>query len=302
MSELALRVLFSIVAAPLALAIVLAGGAPLAALLAVVCAIGAWEFYRLARATGARPLDDAGIAIAGVTPLVIHAHYLGLITAQPAFAAIVVLGICAAAIWMRGIEGQPLGASATTVFGILYTAGSLGFGYALRYHDVVRGYDTVGALNLTLGGMPLRIPPGGILLVFPLVVTWATDIGAYAVGRAIGGPKLIPSVSPGKTISGAVGGLVVSMLVSLAYARLVLAPGAHLGLTPQGALLFGACLSIAAQSGDLFESLIKREAGAKDSSHLIPGHGGILDRFDSLIFVLPVAYVLLGWLPVPLFQ
>ena len=112
----------------------------------------------------------------------------------------------------------------------------------------------------------------------------------------------MPSVSPGKTISGAAGGLVASMLVSYAYARGVLVPVAHLGFTPQGALLFGALISIAAQTGDLFESLIKREGGVKDSSHLIPGHGGILDRFDSLIFVLPVAYLLLGWLPLPVFR
>ena len=86
MSELAKRILFSIVAAPLALWIVLAGGAPLAALIAIVCAVGAWEFFRMARATGARPLDDVGIALAGVVPLAIHAHYLGVFAARPRLA------------------------------------------------------------------------------------------------------------------------------------------------------------------------------------------------------------------------
>ena len=302
MSELALRVLVSIVAAPLALWIVLAGGAPLAALLAVVSAIGAWEFFRIARGTGARPLDDVGIALAGLVPLAVHAHYLGLLEFRPALVAIVALALLAATIWLRGVEGRPLGASAVTLLGIAYTAGMLSYGYAIRYHDVVRGYDVVGARQIGLGPFGVRIAPGAALLVFPLVVTWASDIGAYFVGRAVGGRRLMPSVSPAKTISGAVGGLVASMLVAWLYARTVLVPVASLGFSPSGALAFGAAISIAAQTGDLFESLLKREGGVKDSSRILPGHGGVLDRFDSLIFVLPVAYLLLGWLPFPVIR
>jgi phosphatidate cytidylyltransferase len=175
----------------------------------------------------------------------------------------------------------------------------LSYGYAIRYHDVVRGYDVVSARQIGLGPFDVPVAPGGVLLVFPLVVTWASDIGAFFVGRTVGGRKLIPSVSPGKTVSGAIGGLVASMLVAWAYARWVLVPVASLGFTPWGALAFGAAISVAAQVGDLFESLLKREGGVKDSSRIIPGHGGVLDRFDSLIFVLPVAYLLLGWLPFP---
>jgi phosphatidate cytidylyltransferase len=302
MSELTLRIIVSLIGAPLALWIVLAGGAPLAALLAIVSALGAWEFFRIARGTGARPLDDVGIVLAGLLPLAIHAHYLGVFTVRPALAALIVLCIMAATIWLRGVEGRPLGAAATTIFGVAYTAGMLGFGYAIRYHDTVIGYDLVGAKHLSIGSMSLAVAPGGVLLIFPLVLTWASDIGAFFVGRAIGGKKLIPSVSPGKTMSGAAGGLVASMIVSYFFARGILVPAAHLGFTPRGALLFGALISIAAQTGDLFESLLKREGGVKDSSHIIPGHGGILDRFDSLIFVLPVAYLLLGWLTLPVFQ
>jgi phosphatidate cytidylyltransferase len=302
MSELALRIIFSVVAAPVALWVVLVGGAPLAALLAVVSAIGAWEFYRIARAAGSHPLGDVGIAIAGIVPLAIHASYLGLFTVRPAAAALLVLLVLAASIWLRGVEGRPIGSAATTLLGVIYTAGMLGFGYAIRYHDTVAGYDVVGAKHLLVGGLPLRLPPGGVLLIFPLVITWASDIGAYATGRTIGGRKLIPSVSPGKTVSGSMGGLLASMLVAWLFARSVLVPVVHLGFTPWGALLFGAIISVAAQIGDLFESLIKREGGIKDSSRIIPGHGGVLDRFDSLIFVLPVAYLLLGWLPIPVLR
>ena len=300
MSELALRILFSVVAAPLALWIVLVGGAPLAALLAIVSAIGAWEFYRIARASGARPLDDAGIALAGLLPLAVHAHYLGLLSARPALAAALVLAVLAATIWLRGVEGGPLDAAAATVLGVVYTAGMLSFGYAIRYHDSVIGYDVVGAKHLSLGSLALSLAPGGVLLIFPMVVTWASDIGAFFVGRTVGGRKLIPSVSPGKTVSGSVGGLLASMLVAWLYARSVLVPVASLGFTPWGALAFGAIISVAAQVGDLFESLLKRGGGVKDSSRIIPGHGGVLDRFDSLIFVLPVAYLLLDWLPIPI--
>ncbi|MFI5255890.1 MAG: phosphatidate cytidylyltransferase [Gemmatimonadales bacterium] len=302
MSELALRVLFAVVAAPVALWIVLAGGAPLAALLAIVSAIGAWEFYRIARASGERPLSDVGIALAGLVPLAVHANYLGLFTVRPALAALFLLCVLGATIWLRGVEGRPLGAAAATLLGVLYTAGMLSFGYAIRYHDTVIGYDLVGAKQLALGSLVVRVPPGGVLLILPLVVTWASDIGAYFTGRAVGGRRLMPTVSPGKTIAGALGGLVAGMLVAYLYARGVLAPVAHLGFAPWGALLFGAVISIAAQVGDLFESLLKREGGVKDSSRIIPGHGGVLDRVDSLLFVLPVAYLLLGWLTLPVFQ
>src|SRR5206468_6261206 len=115
MSELTLRILFAVVAAPLALWIVLAGGAPLAALLAVVSALAAWEFYRIARASGSHPLDDAGIALAGLLPLAVHAHYLGLVSARPGIGAVLVLAILGASIWLRGVEGRPLAATASTL-------------------------------------------------------------------------------------------------------------------------------------------------------------------------------------------
>ncbi|MEO7713242.1 MAG: phosphatidate cytidylyltransferase [Gemmatimonadaceae bacterium] len=302
MSELALRVIVSIVAAPLALWIVLVGGAPLAALLAMVSAVGAWEFFRIARGAGEHPVADVGIVLAGLVPLAIHASYLGLFTVRPALVALLVLGLLGGTIWLRGVGGRPIGSAATTILGVVYTAGMLGFAYAIRYHDIVIGYDTVAAKHLALGPFALHVPPGGALLIFPLVITWASDIGAYFTGRLIGGRKLIPSVSPGKTVAGAVGGLLASMLVSWLYARAVLVPVASLGFTPWGAVLFGALISMAAQIGDLFESLIKREGGVKDSSRIIPGHGGVLDRLDSLLFVLPVAYLLLGWLPIPVFR
>ena len=294
MGEFARRLLFAVIAAPVVLGILLWGGAPLAALLAVASAIGAWEFFRLARGAGNQPLDDIGIALAGLTPLAVHARYLGFYAVRPVDVLVIVLVVCALALWMRGSNGQPMASLAITFFGALYTGATLSFAYALRYHQYA-----MGGRDVTIGNTHLVVAAGGALVVLPVVATWATDIGAYAVGRAFGRRKLMPSVSPAKTVAGAVGGVVVSVLVTWVYARAALRPVAQLGLTPTGIVVFGTVISVAAQVGDLFESLLKREAGVKDSSQLIPGHGGLLDRVDSLIFVLPVAYLLLGLLLVP---
>jgi phosphatidate cytidylyltransferase len=295
-SELTRRVLFAIVAIPIGAVIVFAGGAALAALLAIISALAAWEFFRIARATGAAPLDDIGIALAGVVPLFVHARYLGLYELPLSLMAIATLVLFALTIWMRGATGKPLGAVATTLFGVVYTGGMLSFGYAIRYHKYV-----IESVRVPLfGSSGFTVAAGGILLLLPLLLTWASDIGGYVVGRTIGRHKLIPSVSPGKTVEGALGGLVASVLVAWLYVRFVLT-SAQLGFTPRGLLIFGVAVSVAAQIGDLAESLIKREAGVKDSSRIIPGHGGVLDRFDSLLFVLPVSYVLLDallvWAP-----
>lgn len=293
-SELTKRILFGVIAAPVAIAVLVFGGWPLAALIAVASAIGAWELFRIARASGAAPLDNIGIAAAGITPLIVHSAYLGLYKPDrlgpTSIAAVFILVLLAVAIWARGVTGKPLSSVAVTVFGVAYTGGMLSFGYALRYHP----YGFAPAI-LTFGAKQIEVPSGGLLLLLPVLVTWASDIGAYAVGRVVGRHKLIPSVSPGKTIEGAIGGLLGSMVVAWAYTRFLMQPTAHLGFKypPAGALFFGALISVAAQIGDLVESLLKREAGVKDSSQLLPGHGGILDRFDSLLFVLPISYVVL---------
>jgi phosphatidate cytidylyltransferase len=293
-SELTRRILVGVIGAPLGILVVFYGGWALAGLLAIVAALGAWEFFRIARASGLTPLEDIGIPLAGVVPLFVHARYLHIYELPLSGMAVAVLAILALTIFVRGVNGKPLGAAASTVFGVLYTGGMLSFGYAIRYHDYV-----IESVRVPFGG--LAVTAGGLLLLLPLLLTWASDIGAFFVGRALGKRKLMPSVSPGKTVAGAIGGLVVTMIVGWLYTRFVLTPATQLAFVRGGILVFALLVSVAAQSGDLAESLLKREAGVKDSSHLIPGHGGILDRFDSLLFVLPVAYalfnILLVWAP-----
>lgn len=282
MSELGRRVVSALVAAPIAVACIWFGDAPLATLLAVAAGAGAWEFYRMAAGAGARPFARTGIVLAALVPLAVHAHYLRVGTTPLSAGVLVVLALLALSVWRRGVEGRPLIAVAATLLGVVYVAVPLAYGYGLRYFDYAVGRAA-----------------GATVLLLPVLCTWASDVGAYAAGRTIGGPKLIPAVSPGKTVSGAVGGLVASAAVATAYEPLLLEPVAELGFAPGRQLVFGVLVSVAAQLGDLVESLLKRDAGIKDSSRLIPGHGGVLDRVDSLLFVLPVSYVALRWLLLP---
>jgi phosphatidate cytidylyltransferase len=125
---------------------------------------------------------------------------------------------------------------------------------------------------------------GFVALILILLVVWVTDIGGYFAGRGIGGPKLWPRVSPKKTWAGAIGGFVASLAVAAGFAVI--------GLGKTGPmLLLGAVLSIASQLGDLFESAVKRRFGVKDSSHIIPGHGGLLDRLDGFVAAIVLAAI-----------
>jgi phosphatidate cytidylyltransferase len=125
---------------------------------------------------------------------------------------------------------------------------------------------------------------GLVALILVLLVVWATDISGYFVGRSVGGPKLWPRISPNKTWAGAIGGFVASLLVAAGFAAF--------GLARTGpVLLLGACLSIASQLGDLLESAIKRHFGVKDSSHIIPGHGGLMDRLDGYVAAIVMAAI-----------
>jgi phosphatidate cytidylyltransferase len=123
---------------------------------------------------------------------------------------------------------------------------------------------------------------GLVALIFVLLVVWVTDIGGYFAGRGLGGPKLWPRVSPKKTWAGAFGGFAGSLAVAAGFAAFGF--GKSLPL-----LVAAAVLSVASQLGDLFESAVKRRFGVKDSSHIIPGHGGLLDRLDGFVAAIVLA-------------
>ncbi|MGE0415301.1 MAG: phosphatidate cytidylyltransferase [Acetobacteraceae bacterium] len=152
-----------------------------------------------------------------------------------------------------------------------------------------RSWFAIGVLYLGLGVAALLWlrddgAVGRAHVLFILILVWASDIGAYMVGRTVGGARLAPRISPGKTWSGAVGGLLVAVTAAT-VASYVMQPPSSLVMV----MLAAAGLGIVAQVGDLFESLAKRHFGVKDSGHIIPGHGGLLDRLDALLAAAPVA-------------
>lgn len=273
-SETATRLLVALVAAPVAAAAVFVGGVPLAALVLVVAVAAALEFSAMAERKGARPLRGIGIPLCGA--LVLAAALAPEAGPDGAgFGTILVaalLATAAAAIWTRGTEGEPLLSIAATLTGSVYAGALLSYGIFLRHLP-----GTTGAPHATA------------IVLAPLLLTWASDTFAYFVGRAWGTRKLIPRVSPGKTVQGALGAVVGTIAVAIPYGVLLSSFETY-RLGPGGAALFGLLVSVVAQVGDLAESLLKRDAGVKDSGALFPGHGGALDRVDSLLFTLPLAY------------
>jgi phosphatidate cytidylyltransferase len=268
------RVAFSAVAIPVAAGAAWLGGWPLAALLAVIGVLATREIYDLAAVAGIDPLRRSGMVAAAALPLgTFWAKGSEIRFAEPMLylGALWLLAVIATAAWRRGPAGRPLAAVAVTVFAVLYAPGLLAFAIVLRHPS----------------GVGLESSLGTALLFFPLALTWIGDTAAMAAGKLIGGPKLAPALSPAKTWAGAVCGLVTTVLVAWLYDAVLLVPAGR-ALPLAGALLAGALISVTGQTGDLAESLFKREAGVKDSSRLIPGHGGMLDRVDSLLFVLPI--------------
>lgn len=277
-SETFQRVAVALVGIPVAVGAIWLGAWVLAALLALCAALTAREIFAMAGRKATRPLTAVGIA--GAAAVVLAAAVdpaAALANPLPGAALVLItLAAAAAAIWTRGVEGEPMLSVAVTAFGAGYAA-LLGFGLFLRH---LPGID--GAAH------------GAALLFAPVVLTWVSDTGAYFGGRAFGRRKLIPKVSPGKTVAGAVSAVVGTVIAGGAYALVLARFPAYVPGVAEGAV-FGLAVSVVAQVGDLAESLWKRDVGVKDSGTLLPGHGGALDRFDSLLFTLPLGYAFFAW-------
>ncbi len=172
----------------------------------------------------------------------------------------------------------------------------------LEWSRMMRGLDAGAYVGWSAFGVVYVVAPclavlwlrdvavaGREIMLWLAVTVWTTDMAAFAVGKAIGGPRLAPAISPAKTWAGFVGGLAGAMLVSMVMASLLQLPLAGAGL------VLGAAVGLAAQGGDLLESGLKRRFGVKDTGHLIPGHGGVLDRLDAMLTAAPFV-ALLVWL------
>ncbi|RAU22566.1 phosphatidate cytidylyltransferase [Paramagnetospirillum kuznetsovii] len=237
------RVISAVVMAPPALLAAWMGGYAFAVLVAVAAALMCWEWH--------------GMLTKGFGPsgrLAAVACFLAALLAvsQP-HAAVVMVAICAA---MAALLAKP------------EQDGRLWAGLGALY---------VGLPSVALVWLREDPAMGAAVVWWLLLMVWATDIGAYAFGRMIGGPLLLPAVSPKKTWAGLVGGMICSALVGLGVAAVFGLPAVFT------VALLSALGAVVAQVGDLFESWVKRRCGVKDSSSIIPGHGGVLDRVDGLL-------------------
>ena len=261
------RVVTAAVALPVLLAAVHFGGYAFAALAAAAAGGGAWELCRMAKAWGRAPFVPVAVALAAALAAAgLWADDSPTEVFRTAQAAALAAMVVSALFLFRARGGGLIGRAAATLSAALLVGGAMFHATTLR--------------NGAEGPFPI---------LFALAATFAADTGAYFVGRAFGSRKLAPAVSPNKTWEGAVGGLLSATAAgALAGAAAHLAsprgdsPDLAVLLTTSGAV--GATLGIAGQFGDLYVSKLKRKAGFDDSGSIFPGHGGVLDRMDSLMF------------------
>lgn len=253
---------------PVLLVVLAIAGPVLAIFITLVTALAAVEEFRLLRAAGYQTLTALGTALAVV--IVLDGAFPGVLEGSGSLLVAVGVVLVAVAAFTKIEPRDGLNAWAATVFGAIYVS-MLGFILRLGH-----------AAPPVPDGAPLAIlgaERGWIVLL--IFAVWSYDTGSYLVGKQFGRERFLTHVSPSKTYAGLIGGGVATTIVTA-----VMLWG--LGQSPAHALVLGPLAALAAQAGDLAESVLKRAAGQKDSGRLIPGHGGILDRVDSFLFAAPM--------------
>ena len=273
------RVAVSVVGIPAILFVSWQGGWWSSGFLMVLTFFGFWEYSRLTKLPGFLLFLGWVLGLGYIYRL-----STGAARFLDEFLLIAFFGVAAFLILRRRVEGA-VAEAAHFILGMIYIPGLLGFGKSLEL--LLR--QVPAGVNVTFGGEDLfrmtEVPTELWLLIFLWGVIWVTDTAAYFVGAKLGRIHPFPTVSPNKTAEGFLGGFAGAILVAAVFLLLK-------KLEMSFGLTVGLALTIAffGQLGDLFESLLKRNFEAKDSSHLIAGHGGILDRFDSFLFAIPAAY------------
>ncbi len=269
-SNLTRRVLTAAVFGPLLLFLFWVGGRPLLVGLWVVVGTGTWEYYRMQKQKGLQPWTRFGIAASLAWCLWVHWHGNGSLL-FPLVGLLLVLLVLSLG---RREEKFRLDDAAATLMGVLYV------GFLGSFALLVRNFSGAG----------MSEDGAAAFAVLVLLGIWATDIAAYFAGRFFGRRRPFPHISPGKTTAGFIGGLAGALIAipagGRAFGLLSFWEGLGLGLV----------VGVGALVGDLIGSMVKRDAGVKDASKIIPGHGGILDRFDSFLCVYPLAYLYLSLL------
>ncbi len=268
------RAISAAVLVPILLVVLALGGVVLAAAVALITVLAAVEVFRLLRAAGYGPFVGLGTALALV--VVLDAAFPEVLDGSGLLLVAVGIVLVAVAAFTKVDPHDGLQTWMSTIFGALYI--SL-LAFIIRLGHAAPAVPTDAPLSA------IGAERGWLLLL--ILAVWSYDTGAFLVGKNLGRTKFLTHISPSKTIEGLVGGVVATTVVVA-----ILLWG--LGQNPIHALVLGPLTALAAQAGDLAESVIKRAAGAKDSGTLIPGHGGMLDRVDSFVFAAPVVtlYVL----------
>jgi phosphatidate cytidylyltransferase len=270
---------------PVAIGAIAVGGWVLTALMAFMAGAAAWELGSLAEARGIRVFRT--LSFVGAVLLVCLANVFRSFSAWAPWALgflLLLLFISSVAtLRYRTSEERPLLVAGLTVVGALYWGGGISFAILLRHFPELNGWPG-----------PWILSPGPVLVAFPIAVTWSSDTAAFIFGSLWGRHKLAPAISPKKSIEGAIASLLTSILVGALMGGVFLAFDPDRLTSTLWAAGIGAILAITIQFGDLIESHFKREAGVKDSGTLFPGHGGALDRFDAMVFTLPLAYALVA--------
>jgi phosphatidate cytidylyltransferase len=275
------RVLTAVVGIPVALLLIYLGGWYLAAAVALIAVGGLRELYRLLAARDGRALPWLGYPLAIVLTGVAATSSRGaMVVPLAAEAALLVSAFAIAAWWMLSLVSRPTGADLfATISAHIYVPQLLSYLVRLR---------SIPAPSVAPRGAETALPSGALFVVLLMVVIWGMDTAAYGVGKRWGRRKLCPAISPGKTVAGAIAAFVAAVVLSAAMGYWFRLPLLH-------GIMLGAAIGILGQGGDLFESMLKRRAGVKDSGALLPGHGGVLDRFDSLLFAAPLAFFYLSF-------
>ncbi len=271
MKELAKRVSVALWGVPLLLFLTYMGGYYFAAFVLVVNSMALWEFYTMFRHKEIYALRTGGVALSAL--FLIVAFFYPALWAPAALAVFTILLLG----HLKVQKGLASANTALTIAGFAYITLLLHMLLQLRENFAVWMPEAAGT----------GPQPGGWLIIILLAAIWICDTAAYFGGRQFGKHKLAPQISPNKTIEGALFGLIFGVLTFWGLSKW------WLPALPDGySLLCGALVGVFGQLGDLVESRFKRDAGVKDTSALLPGHGGILDRFDSLIFVSPFLWFL----------
>ena len=267
-----LRFVSGIIGIPLLILFVFVGdGIPFILSVAIMSVIGLDEFYRGVRATGAEPQEWVGLASAFLFLLVARNQFHEAAFSLPGVLTLFV--IATLTIELIRDNRAPVRNLGSTFLGVVYV------GWLFSYLVAIR---SIGG-TFHVQHVPWAIPLGAWLVLFVVFISWAADTGAFLVGRKWGKHKLVPKVSPGKSWEGLFAGIASAILMGLLM-------GWPMHMTWYTRLLLGLGIALATVVGDLAESSIKRDIGIKDFGSILPGHGGILDRFDGLLFAAPFFY------------